>query len=61
MLGKKSSSKVEHHADLCKEINDLYARKNHDYGDSFHQTFTEEGLAKAVRDGRQRYCLAMHS
>ena len=47
MLGKKYSSKVEHHADLCKEINDLYARKNHDYGDSFHQTFTEEGLAIA--------------
>ena len=47
MLGKKYSSKVEHHADLCKEINDLYARKNHDYGDSFHQTFTEEGLAMA--------------
>ena len=47
MLGKKYSSKDEHHADLCKEINDLYARKNHDYGDSFHQTFTEEGLAMA--------------
>lgn len=47
MRGKKYSFKVEHHADLCKEINDLYARKNHDYGDSFHQTFTEEGLAMA--------------
>jgi hypothetical protein len=45
MLGKKYSSKVEHHGDLCKELNDLYARKNHDYGDSFHQSFVEEGLA----------------
>lgn len=36
---------MEHHADLCKELNDLYARKNHDYGDSFHQSFVEEGLA----------------
>ena len=35
------------HADICKEINELYARKNHDYGDSFHQTFLEEGLAMA--------------
>lgn len=41
------TSKVERHADICKEINELYARKNHDYGDSFHQTFLEEGLAMA--------------
>ena len=42
-----SVSKVDRHAQLCKEINDLYARKNHDYGDSFHQTFVEEGMAMA--------------
>lgn len=40
-------TKTERHADICKEINALYARKNHDYGDSFHQTFTEEGMAMA--------------
>ena len=40
-----SLSKVQHHAEICKEINDLYERKNHDYGDSFHQTFVEEGMA----------------
>ena len=40
-------SKAERHADICKEINALYAKKNHDYGDSFHQTFLEEGLAMA--------------
>lgn len=34
--------------EICEEINDLYARKNHDYGDSFHQTFVEEGMAMAV-------------
>lgn len=33
------------HREICEEINGLYARKNHDYGDSFHQTFTEEGMA----------------
>lgn len=42
-----SLSKVQHHAEICKEINDLYERKNHDYGDSFHQTFVEEGMAMA--------------
>ena len=40
-----SLSKVQRHAEICKEINNLYERKNHDYGDSFHQTFTEEGMA----------------
>ena len=25
----------------------MYAKKNHDYGDSFHQTFVEEGMAMA--------------
>lgn len=42
-----SPSKVQRHAEICKEINDLYERKNHDYGDSFHQTFVEEGMAMA--------------
>lgn len=42
-----STSKVEHHARICEEINKLYERKNHDYGDSFHQTFAEEGMAMA--------------
>ena len=35
------------HREICEEINGLYARKNHDYGDSFHQTFVEEGMAMA--------------
>lgn len=42
-----STNKVEHHARICEEINKLYERKNHDYGDSFHQTFAEEGMAMA--------------
>lgn len=35
------------HREICEEINGLYARKNHDYGDSFRQTFVEEGMAMA--------------
>lgn len=41
------TGKIEHHASICEEINKLYERKNHDYGDSFHQTFVEEGMAMA--------------
>lgn len=29
--------KIEIHAGLCKQITELYARKNADYGDSFSQ------------------------
>lgn len=36
---------VELHQKLCNEIHDLYIRKNHDYGDSFHLLFQEEGFA----------------
>ncbi len=39
------NEKVIKHKAICDELNELYARKNHDYGDSFHQTFVEEGLA----------------
>lgn len=40
-------TKPERHMDLLKELNDIYTRKNHDYGDSFHETFVEEGFAMA--------------
>ena len=39
--------KVGRHRDICIELNKIYEKKNHDYGDSFHQTFVEEGLAMA--------------
>ena len=42
-----TKTKVQLHREVCEEINDLYARKNHDYGDSFHQTFVEEVMAMA--------------
>lgn len=35
------------HQALCEEIHELYCCKNRDYGDSFHQTFLEEGFAMA--------------
>ena len=38
-------TKVQLHKDLCDELNALYEKKNHDYGDSFGKTFEEEGFA----------------
>ena len=39
------SGNVLQHKLICEYLNDLYARKNADYGDSFHLTFLEEGWA----------------
>ena len=41
------NTKVKAHKEICEYLNNLYERKNHDYGDSFHQTFVEEGVAMA--------------
>lgn len=38
---------VIRHEDICKELNELYIRKNKDYGDSYHLSFLEEGMAMA--------------
>lgn len=39
------SNKVQRHEKICEELNALYEKKNHDYGDSFHLSFLEEGMA----------------
>ena len=41
------STKYQRHLSLCRGLNELYVRKNKDYGDSFHKTFEEEGFAMA--------------
>lgn len=40
-------NKVNLHMDICSELNKIYEQKNHDYGDSFHDTWKEEGMAMA--------------
>lgn len=35
----------EIHKKICDELHGLYVKKNRDYGDSFHQSFEEEGMA----------------
>ena len=40
-------AKVQRHRQLCETLNSIYEKKNHDYGDSFHETFMEEGMAMA--------------
>lgn len=38
-------TKYERHKQLCDSLNDIYVRKNKDYGDSFHLSYIEEGMA----------------
>ena len=38
-------TKVEKHMEVCKKLNSIYEKKNHDYGDSFHLSYLEEGMA----------------
>lgn len=39
-----SNENIRKHQAICGELNEIYTRKNHDYGDSFHKTFEEYGL-----------------
>ena len=48
MTETEYGNKVRHHADICKGLNEIYAQKNHDYGDSFGKGYTEYGMVMAV-------------
>lgn len=53
------NEKVRRHFELCRKLNKTYERKNHDYGDSFHKSYLEEGLAMArirLGDKYNRFC-----
>ncbi len=41
-------TKAEQHAGICLELNKTYQKKNHDYGDSFADTYQKLGLISAV-------------
>lgn len=50
--------RVIQHQQVLVELNRLYARKNHDYGDSFHLTYQKWGLPMAairLEDKIQRF------
>ena len=37
-------NKIEIHKNICDSLNDLYKKKNQDYGDSFGKSYKEYGL-----------------
>lgn len=44
----ETAAKASHHADICLTLNDIYAAKNADYGDSFGETYRKLGIISAV-------------
>lgn len=40
--------KVEQHYVICQKLNQVYKAKNHDYGDSFGDTYKKLGIISAV-------------
>lgn len=47
------------HEDICKELNKIYKKKNADYGDSFHLSYLDEGMAMPrvrLGDKYRRFC-----
>lgn len=39
------NTKAEKHKEICKMLSEMYEAKNADYGDSFHLSYLEEGMA----------------
>lgn len=51
--------KVQKHMEICKKLNAIYERKNADYGDSFHKSYEDEGMAMPrirIGDKYNRLC-----
>ena len=36
------------HSQICNELTEIYRKKNHDYGDSYHKSFQKWGLPMAA-------------
>lgn len=45
---EQGESKAERHMQICHALNSIYKSKNHDYGDSFGESFEEWGTVAAV-------------
>ena len=41
-------NKIQRHKELCNKLNQIYQKKNSDYGDSFGKSFRKRGIAAAM-------------
>lgn len=47
--------KLRLHKNICDELNRIYEQKNHDYGNSFGETFDKLGIISAVTRISDKY------
>lgn len=47
--------RIQMHKELCKQLNKIYEQKNHDYGNSFGETFDKLGIVSAVTRISDKY------
>ena len=45
---KYTKNKADKHKTICKELSDIYKKKNHDYGDSFAILYEKFGMQSTV-------------
>lgn len=48
-------NRVNMHKELCKRLNETYEAKNHDYGNSFGETFDKLGIISAITRISDKY------
>ncbi|APQ72398.1 hypothetical protein RSJ9_3368 [Clostridium botulinum] len=45
---KVTKDKIKKHEEIYEKLNEIYKTKNHDYGDSFGETYSKLGIISAV-------------
>lgn len=48
-------NKIDRHREICNQLNKIYEKKNHDYGDSFGSTYEKLGIISAVTRITDKY------
>lgn len=48
-------NRIQMHKELCKKLNETYESKNHDYGNSFGETFDKLGIISAITRISDKY------
>ena len=43
LSGDVMMNKTDRHMEICKKLNEIYIKKNHDYGDSFSESYGKYG------------------
>lgn len=47
-MEQQTNEQCVRHNNVCGELTEIYRKKNHDYGDSFHKSFVEFGLTMSA-------------